>query len=69
MINSAELTIYLNNDENISFELSPMQLLIIVKILGIDYNVKNSTVNMFSDETLDYLTKIEKNPLKFKLQK
>lgn len=64
MINNAELTIYLNNGEDISFELSPVQLIAIVKLLGIEYNTESSSVNMFSDETLKTLIAFKGNPLR-----
>ncbi len=64
MIDNAELTIYLNNGEDISFELSPMQLVAIVKLLGIKYNTVSSSVNMFSDETLKTLIAMKGNPLR-----
>lgn len=64
MINNGELTIYLNNGEDISFELSPVQLVAIVKLLGIEYNTVNSSVNMFSDETLKILIAMKGNPLR-----
>lgn len=66
MIDNAELVIYLNNGEDIGFELSPTQLLIIVKLLGLEYNMSKSTVNMFSDETLKSFMEMNKNPLKLK---
>ena len=64
MINNGELTIYLNNGEDISFELSPVQLIAIVKLLGIEYNTASSSVIMFSDETLKTLIAMKGNPLR-----
>lgn len=64
MIDNAELTIYLKNGEDISFELSPMQLVAIVKLLGIEYNTESSSVNMFSDDTLKTLVAMKGNPLR-----
>ncbi len=64
MIDNAELTIYLKNGEDISFELSPMQLVAIVKLLGIEYNTESSNVNMFSDDTLKTLVAMKGNPLR-----
>ncbi len=68
MIRNAELTIYLNNGEDVGFELSAVQLLIIVKLLGIEYDMAKSTVNMFSDETLKSFIEMSGNPLKLRLK-
>lgn len=65
MISSAELIIYLNNEEeNIAIPLSPTQLKGIVKLLGIEYS--GGHLRMFSDEgvktimskTLDKLVEV-----------
>ncbi len=68
MISNAELTIYLNNGEDVGFELSAVQLLVIVKLLGIEYDMAKSTVNMFSDETLKSFIEMSGNPLKLRLK-
>ncbi len=68
MIRNAELTIYLNNGEDVGFELSAVQLLVIVKLLGIEYDMAKSTVNMFSDETLKSFIEMSGNPLKLRLK-
>jgi len=64
MIEGAELTVYVNNGENITIDLSPVQLAGIVMLLGIEYNTANSAVTMFSDDTVKLL--IQKGLSQFK---
>lgn len=64
MIEGAELTVYVDGGENITIDLSPVQLAGIIKLLGIEYNATDSTVTMFSDDTVKLL--IEKGLSRFK---
>ncbi len=52
MIDSAELTLYSKDGEQISIDLSPIQLSGIVKLLGINYDNKTDSYTMLSDESL-----------------
>lgn len=63
-LTGATLRVY-NIDNDINLDLSPIQLDIICKILGIQYTSKN-TVTVYSDETLLEFLKINNNPLKLK---
>lgn len=63
-LTGATLKVY-NKDSDINLDLSPIQLDIICKILGIHYTSKN-TVTVYSDETLLEFLKINNNPLKLK---
>lgn len=63
-LTGATLKVY-NIDSDINLDLSPIQLDIICKILGIQYTSKN-TVTVYSDKTLLEFLKIKNNPLKLK---
>ena len=55
MISSAELVIYLNNDEdNLCVSLSETQLKAVIKLLGIELK-PNNDLSMFSDDGLKML--------------
>nr|WP_173479877.1 hypothetical protein [Bacillus thuringiensis] len=52
MIESVELNIYLNDDNNsVSLSLSPVQTEVIFKALGLQFH-QNNTCSHFSDQTL-----------------
>lgn len=52
MIEGVEVNIYLDNDEDgISFSLSPVQTEVIFKALGLQFH-KDNTCSHFSDQTL-----------------
>lgn len=55
MIEGAEITLYLKDGDNLSLDLSPLQLAAIIKLLGLRYDKINDTWGMFSDESLQKL--------------
>lgn len=62
MIKAAEIVLYDENDDTISFELSPKQLEAICKILGLSFN--ENVLNCFSDESLQKIMNLTVNKLK-----
>lgn len=55
-ISSAELIVYLNDEEdNFSLSLSPTQLQGIVKLLGIEVESGGDGIRMYSDKSLQLL--------------
>lgn len=62
MINYAEITIYNENDDTVSFELSPTQLQAVCKILGLRPGEQPGTITCFSDASvqgmIDYLNRL-----------
>lgn len=65
IIEGAELNVYTQYGEDFSVDLSPTQLFVLIKILGIELS-DNKTFSCFSDETLKKLIKLEANPLNLK---
>lgn len=65
-IEGVELNIYSINGQDFSINLSPKQLLIVIKILGLDLTY-DGNLKCFSDETLDEFITMKGNPLKLKL--
>lgn len=63
-LDGAELTVYATDGNQISIDLSPVQLIAICKILGISYN--DGALTSFTDEGV--LTIMEKTLNKLKLQ-
>lgn len=63
MIEGVELTIYSTTGENIAFDLSPTQLAIIIKILGLKLE-PNQEIRCFSDSSLKRIAEMKGNPLK-----
>jgi len=52
MISSAEFIIYANDDDDtLSFALTPTQLKAVIKILGLEF--QNNEMLMFSDESVN----------------
>ena len=62
MIKAAEVVIYNNDDDSISFELSPKQLEAMIKILGL--SVDNGELKCFSDSSLQKVMDKTINKLK-----
>lgn len=56
MITNAELSIYDINGNDLSIQLSKMQIAMIIKALGLQYNADN-TMTMFDDKSLETLYK------------
>ncbi|MED0665623.1 hypothetical protein P4T04_04745 [Bacillus badius] len=52
MIEGIELTVYMQNGENISFDLTPIQAETVFKALGIQINEKSQEMTAFSDGSL-----------------
>ncbi len=65
MIESVELSIWLDNGTYSEIELSPMQTLMILKILGIKPQT-DTYISCYSDETLKSFLTMKANPLKLK---
>jgi len=64
MIKYAEIMLYDENDDTAGFELSPMQLEVVCKLLGIKSGDQPGTITCYSDDTLKQLMQIKGNPLK-----
>lgn len=60
-IEGVELTIYSVEGDNFSIPLSSMQTLIILKILGFEFN--ENQYSMFDDKTLNKIIQMKGNPL------
>ena len=62
MINYAEIMLYDENDDTAGFELSPMQLKAVCKILGLKPGEQPGTITCYSDNSvekmLNYLEKL-----------
>ena len=62
MINYAEIILYNENDDTVSFELSPTQLQAVCKILGLRTGEQSGTITCFSDASvtrmIDYLNRL-----------
>lgn len=65
MVESANLSIWLTDGTCNEFELSPMQTLLITKILGIK-QVEENCISCYSDETLKNFLEYKGNPLRLK---
>ena len=66
MIQSADLTLYDENDDSIEIPLSPMQLEMICRILGIKNTDSPNTIRCYSDATLRKMLNMKGNPLTLK---
>lgn len=66
MIEGIELTVYMENGENISFDLTPTQTETVFKSLGIQLNENAQEMTAFSDSSLKkhILPRINLTPLK-----
>lgn len=62
-IEEVEMTFYDNFGNQESIELSPMQMAIVLKILGIS-RTSSTSISCFSDETLRKFTQMQGNPLR-----
>lgn len=62
MIEGVEITIYSTTGENIAFDLSPAQLAIVVKILGLQLE-PGQEIRCFSDSALKRIAEMKSNPL------
>lgn len=62
MIEGAEITIYSTDGNCISFDLSPSQLAIVIKILGIQLE-EEQEIRCFSDSALKQIVEMKSNPL------
>ena len=62
MIKTAEIVLYDENDDTISFELSPKQLEAVCKILGL--SIDENGLNCFSDKSLQKIMNLTINRLK-----
>lgn len=60
-IEGVELTIYGDEGDNFSIPLSSTQTLIILKILGFEF--QEDKYSMFDDKTLNQIIKMKGNPL------
>lgn len=58
----ADLTLYYKGQQ-INFELSPLQLKTIIKVLGLGFLPPHDTLH-YSDETLEKFWEMKGNPLK-----
>lgn len=63
MIKYAEIMLYDENDDAIGFELSPVQLELVCKLLGVKLG-EPGTIKCFSDNTLKQFLNLKGNPLK-----
>lgn len=64
MIKDAEIMLYDENDDTIGFNLSPMQLKAVFKVLGIKPGNEPGTITCFSDAVIQKLFDMRGNPLK-----
>lgn len=64
----AELNIYNDLDENISIPLSKKQVLMMLKVIGFEFNENDNYDNYtcFDDNTLDKILNMKSNPLHLK---
>ena len=63
-IEGVELTIYNIEGDNFSIPLNSIQTLIILKILGFEFN--ENQYSMFDDKTLNKIIQMKGNPLNLK---
>ena len=66
MIQNADIVLYDENYDTIEISLSPTQLEIVFKILGIKTTGEQGTISCYSDATLKKLMKTKGNPLALK---
>ena len=66
IIAGAELTMYLGGGSSDTLSLSPMQLAIVIKILGLSLDPENGDIACYSDETLKQMLKLKGNPLRLR---
>ena len=64
VIAGAELTMYLGGGNSDTLSLSPMQLAIVIKILGLSLETETGDIACYSDETLKQMLKLKGNPLR-----
>lgn len=65
MIKYAEIMLYDENDDTAGFELSPIQLELVCKLLGIKPGAQPGTITCYSDNTLKQFLNLKGNPLNF----
>ncbi len=68
MIKDAEITLYDENDDTVTFSLSAMQLRAVFKVLGIKPGSTPGTITCFSDTVIQKLFDMKGNPLKLEEQ-
>lgn len=61
-IEGVDLTIYTTDGDGVTIDLSPTQLAVVVKILGIEFG-EGQSIQCFSDATLQRLAQMKGNPL------
>lgn len=63
MIESVNLSIWFDDGNQNEIELSPMQVLVVLKLLGIQ-PAENGCISCYSDKTLKQFTEMQGNPLR-----
>lgn len=57
---------YLGGGNSDTLSLSPMQLAIVIKILGLSLETETGDIACYSDETLKQMLKLKGNPLRLR---
>lgn len=65
MIESVDLSIWFDDGNQTEIELSPMQTLVVLKILGIKA-ASETHITCYSDKTLEQFLELKTNPLRLK---
>ena len=62
-IESVDLSVWFDDGNHAEINLSPMQTLMVLKLLGIEPSGKGC-INCYSDQPLKRFTEMDKNPLR-----